>query len=691
MAAVSLSLKVTAPALFEKRDRILADGPVILAGAMRHYLDELDQAMASNIDVVQVIESVSNRINKEGMGLASDIDSILDDVNDLNARTNANFEDMRNIAQQLARIDQALGAVNVACTIRELISGGLSDVGNAAAFSKRLALARNSLQKLKECADATDGVFVALCDAVDARGRSLVDWLVVTKSKSSLAVAVSDCVNVLDPIEVDMISRRIAEHVRHELIEPLLNRTFCDLQLIENDRMLTVKLRRPKTPLPTTVILENMRLVVDLLYNVVFHNSKMLMALLGRTLWPSLESEVTDRVLCSGLPTDVAALLECREALRQSIRSFKETLRQCHFASSFTGLDGFLDNIDVRFAHTLATRSLAHARKAVIDDSFSLASPGTEHAASFVDDDVTGLVSAEYASRHPEFQFSTSATECAFVFHSLLIQWRRAPPQIADRLFQAARYVMVLFAEVRPLYHQRAFETIPSLSMLFYADCMFLAYHAARSAVIYGPGSGLSSLINLMASAGRNAFDRQYKALSNACAEVRDRLDRLAHLDSKAEYDKTVLGVSAQVRDWRQLETTMSPILSKTVVRCILQSLCGELMEPMTEWILDRKDIPLEFANRTYAVFAIVADFAETIADSGGEPDPFQRIRMRFATLQNILHPDQSLSSLGREVDAGQLDVFSRRELHSLIAALFEPSEKRQSLLSAIDRRAASQ
>lgn len=38
MAAVSLSLKVTAPALFEKRDRILADGPVILAGAMRHYL-----------------------------------------------------------------------------------------------------------------------------------------------------------------------------------------------------------------------------------------------------------------------------------------------------------------------------------------------------------------------------------------------------------------------------------------------------------------------------------------------------------------------------------------------------------------------------------------------------------------------------------------------------------------------------
>lgn len=75
--------------------------------------DELDQAMASNIDVVQVIESVSNRINKEGMGLASDIDSILDDVNDLNARTNANFEDMRNIAQQLARIDQALGAVNV--------------------------------------------------------------------------------------------------------------------------------------------------------------------------------------------------------------------------------------------------------------------------------------------------------------------------------------------------------------------------------------------------------------------------------------------------------------------------------------------------------------------------------------------------------------------------------------------------
>lgn len=111
----------------------------------------------------------------------------------------------------------------VACTIRELISGGLSDVGNAAAFSKRLALARNSLQKLKECADATDGVFVALCDAVDARGRSLVDWLVgtkfvgefarfsrctltVTKSKSSLAVAVSDCVNVLDPIEVDMVT-----------------------------------------------------------------------------------------------------------------------------------------------------------------------------------------------------------------------------------------------------------------------------------------------------------------------------------------------------------------------------------------------------------------------------------------------------------------------------------------------------
>lgn len=241
--------------------------------------------------------------------------------------------------------------------------------------------------------------------------------------------------------------------------------------------------------------------------------------------------------------------------------------------------------------------------------------------------------------------------------------------------------------------------------------------------------SGLGPLLHTVPRLVRvatEALQSQQRQLFHNCDVSMQHLDELSKINRKSDYDSHILELTKLVRSWEHFgkvakvsgltcvrlpasHVMLQDILPERIVWKFVASLCEEVMSLLSRWTLNRVDIPLECANRTFAVFNIINDFHESVLAAAltgqvslcrhrhrmgilrtsflqAENLSYKRSRQLFVVIHQVLHPDQSLFNLHKELKNGNLSAFSKPQLCSLIKALFEETVNRSKFLNAVEQ-----
>eukprot|EP00474_Spongospora_subterranea_P010041 CRZ10499.1 hypothetical protein [Spongospora subterranea] len=714
MEMIESDLRLAVPELFDDKVDLLTDGLAIVDSALRHYMDELKLSMASNKDIVECVQRAASTLLQDFGKTSAMADQVRSSFMNLEKQTRYDLKRLENNLLELSFIERAEEAVllyNACCEPQN------NDV-DVVVEAQHLHQLRVNLNRLAELVTVGDNSQTEAAESVRAYSdcfirdrllsRTLFDCIkfskqtiTLTKKKLPLISQFNDAIAVLDVADIDKAIIPLSDQMYTEFFNPVANGTFTEIRRTDSDRVIVIKLRRPTTTSmsPDLDVVHRLRVISSLiavLYDDVCQRCPLTMAHIARHLWPFLSRDIVDRIVSPSLPVQYLDLERFASALTSAVDDFHYSLRACHFIHEFdcTPLDDFIEQIQAKFCSNLSIQFLSKARNVVMDDSFPMWSVEShlstdqipERSARFC-----SRVTSEFVSDNPGIGFTANAVDCALLIHALLDQQGCISDVVICHFDQTARDILFMFMSIRPLYHEHAFKSAPVLPFLFGNDCLFLAHHVARCVVMYVRETFID-MVSDLADYGRQVICAQYQSLKESAEKMFTRLDGFANISQKKDYDAIILCLTAQVREWNTLRSVLSSTLPEDSTQQILLHLLSTVMEPMVQCILCRSDIPLESANRTFAALSILSDFVSEFhfPESSELCSRFEAVWKRFQVLQGILHPDQSLNCLLIDCDAGKLDVFTHKEIRSLISALFEPSRKRQSLIELRDRRSHS-
>ncbi|KAI8617089.1 Centromere/kinetochore Zw10-domain-containing protein [Chytriomyces sp. MP71] len=266
---------------------------------------------------------------------------------------------------------------------------------------------------------------------------------------------------------------------------------------------------------------------------------------LVQILWPSLASEVIDRILTPRIPTTRADLVTFAERVARPCAGLEDTLDARGWtreesggeATSWRHLSGFCAGVETHYCSARWETCMARARGILVGNGFDVVQVGGRmeeqkigldvidsilkrnmYVANGVDDTGSGLpmlyppgsTGAEglsWLTHFPRCSVSVRSKTILDMIEELLVEATAegVTAYCSSRLYLLTRDILTLDLSLTPIKHQSHLATLPQAALIYNNDCLYMAHqlmyfgprfrHALTTGVASGEGKETVKLL----------------------------------------------------------------------------------------------------------------------------------------------------------------------------------------------------
>lgn len=279
-----------------------------------------------------------------------------------------------------------------------------------------------------------------------------------------------------------------------------------------------------------------------------------------------------------------------------------------------------------------------------------------------------------------------------------------------DLFMDICRHIIQLWMSLSTSYHKQYFNKVASLGFQFYNDCSFLSYHLCQLSIATNHGNLLitdkirslmesknivkymwfTDYIQPLKSLGKKYFifhlHNQRQTILK-CLKIINKfhaVDKLHIYENiKTAFDESLVSISQFLNGCRSIipDKNLYTIGGK-LLQCVCDKVVDEVMCRIDS--IKMSDISVTAAHNISRIITHVSEF-EILSNDLEYMTRNISVWDKFIKLGDILHEEQSLAQLTKELNSGALDCFDSVTLSKLICALFQESEKRNKFIQGVE------
>ena len=408
------------------------------------------------------------------------------------------------------------------------------------------------------------------------------------------------------------------------------------------------------------------------------------------------------------LESDLSAF---QKPFEKSFKEFESKLYSCEVFGEIllgnTSLKELVEDIPGQFARVRRRDTLVRARELILAD-YHNTMLGSGNA---LDDDPAsaGCVgdpraiieqsgSFMQSLRFESCQISLAACRVLKLMHEVLQQASCSKdPRLVHSLYHSARECLELFIAVVPIRFSETIKSSPKMAAVFFNDCAYIAHNCTIIASMYRDEIGrvhpdlretlgFLDFIPRFRSVGERELvihvEKYKKKLYNLIeSQIKVNSDVQ---DTTAGYNDEG-GVSAVIKVFELCSEQWQDVLQDVVYERSMGHLLECTLRSIMKPVLEADTIAVSSGSEICRIFGSLQKVKNTFGSPA--PDHEQMTKFagswdKFVALTDLM--EYSLSEISEMLSASKFASFTENEMTNLIKALFEDSEKRKAVLSAI-------
>ncbi|CAG8604874.1 8289_t:CDS:10 [Dentiscutata erythropus] len=283
---------------------------------------------------------------------------------------------------------------------------------------------------------------------------------------------------------------------------------------------------------------------------------------------------------------------------------------------------------------------------------------------------------------------------------STLNEARNLNEKSGIRLYNATLDLFDLYRAIMPVYHSNSFTNVPTLSMLFHNDCIWLADQLIiiqdqfmnsllsqennesenfESKILY------SDMANKLRDLGNEWYDIQLEKQKSVLKEILDEMDGVQLTANEERFETCQQTMNKVMYTIKHLSKIWKDVLRLSEYYIILGALINSVLTIMIENLEDLYDISAEESHQLNLIYSMLFPLEEIFRKNGpNKIENHVKYWKKFCYITDIL--EFSLANIMDRFRSAELNCFTSKELEGLICALFADTTLREQSLQEIRR-----
>ncbi|KAG0366214.1 Centromere/kinetochore protein zw10 [Gamsiella multidivaricata] len=434
-------------------------------------------------------------------------------------------------------------------------------------------------------------------------------------------------------------------------------------------------------------------------------DTEILTYFIGRNIAKETCALISKHYLSKIVPTDVEGLNNFGSIASIATQFEDELIAMGFLTEADRELRDFVEHIDIHYTNLKRDTLLKIGRAVIMSDDFKsipVRDLGREGGPESDGGDWGRIHDPDLDLK--ESSVSIKSSQLMDMVLNTLHDAHSLSEAAAPHLYQATRSLIDLYRALMPVHHARTLTNVPALAILFYTDCMYIAWELEQVPARLEDGiPGMDEVqyddvIPALKELAKKWLDIQMQKQREELMQSIDGAGGFQDSSQEGNFAACQRAMKQVVLVFKHLGKAWKSTLSPMTFYRVLGKLLDDAIIRIIKELEALTDISEKESHKLAALCGIVFEcedqfdsagplVEQTKGDAFHHEDPihyFVPSWEKFQLLTDIL--ELSFAEIMTRFRAGQLHMFRERELSNLLCALFADTPLRQHNLEEIEQ-----